>query len=153
MAKRKSRQPLPLLFEPGTRFKYSAEGITYLQLVIEYLTGKKLNEIMNEYVIEPLQMKNSSFIWKKEFENDVAVGHDMIGGTTGKPRKPSRGIAAASLYTTAEDYAKFMLAIMNGTKLKNQTLNEMLTPRINVEKISYGEPNSAKNVFGDLVSV
>lgn len=150
MAKRKSRQPLPLLFEPGTRFKYSAEGITYLQLVIEYLTGKKLNEIMNEYVIEPLQMKNSSFVWKKEFENDVAVGHDMIGGTTGKPRKPSRGNAAASLYTTAEDYAKFMLAIMNGTKLKNQTLNEMLTPRINVEKISYGEPNSAKNVFWGL---
>lgn len=150
MTRRNSRQPFPLLFEPGTGFKYSAEGIGYLQLVIEHLTGKKLNEIMNEYVIEPLQMKNSSFIWKKEFENEVAVGHDMIGGTTGKPRKPSRGNAAASLYTTAEDYAKFMLAIMNGTRLKNQTLNEMLTSQVNVEKLAYGEPNSAKNVFWGL---
>jgi CubicO group peptidase (beta-lactamase class C family) len=150
MTNGKSRQPFPLLFEPGTGFKYSAEGIMYLQLVIEHLTGKQLNDIINEYVFEPLQMNNSSFVWRKKFKNEVAVGHDMIGGTTGKPRKPSRGNAAASLYTTAEDYAKFMLAIMNGTRLKNQTLNEMLTSQINVEKLAYGEPNSTKNVFWGL---
>lgn len=92
-------------------------------------------------------MNNSSFIWKKEFEKEVALGHNMIGETTGKPRKISRGNVAASLYTTAEDYAKFMLAIMNGTRLKNQTLNEMLSPQINFEQLYYGEPNSTKNVF------
>ncbi len=150
MTGRNPRKPFPLLFEPGTGYEYSAEGIVYLQLVIEHLTGKKLNEIMNEYVIEPLEMNNSSFIWKEEFENEFAAGHDMIGGTTGKPRKTSNGNAAASLYTTAEDYAKFMLAVMNGTRLQNQTLNEMLTPQINVSKGENSLPNSTKDVFWGL---
>src|SRR6185503_9720830 len=39
-------QKLHVRFEPGTHYSYSGEGLCYLQFVIEKLTGKSLNELM-----------------------------------------------------------------------------------------------------------
>jgi D-alanyl-D-alanine-carboxypeptidase/D-alanyl-D-alanine-endopeptidase len=41
-------QKLHVHFEPGSQYSYSGEGLCYLQFVIEKLTGKLLNELMQE---------------------------------------------------------------------------------------------------------
>jgi CubicO group peptidase (beta-lactamase class C family) len=127
------RKPLPVLFEPGTKYRYSADGYLYLQRVIEHLKGEPLREIMRESVIEPLQMKDSSMVWQERYDTQSAVGHDIFGGTEGRFRIRKRAHAGASLYTTARDYARFVLAMMNDVGLKKPTIDKMLTPHVEVD--------------------
>ena len=127
-------KPFPLLFEPGSKFSYSADGYFYLQKVIEHLKGEPLEEIMRKRVLEPLGMTHSSMVWKDEYTASAAVGHGMLGTTTGEPRKYTNAHAAASLYTTAGDYTKFVVAVLNNVGLKSTTVKEMLTPQIDVGK-------------------
>jgi len=127
-------RPLPLFFEPGTRYRYSADGYMYLQRVMEYLKGKPLEVIMKEMVIDPLGMAASSLVWQERYEKEAAVGHDVLGETDGRFRKRKQAHAGATLYTTAKDYAQFVIAMMNDTGLKPETIQEMLRPQIDVSK-------------------
>jgi CubicO group peptidase (beta-lactamase class C family) len=133
------RKPLPIFFEPGTKYRYSADGYMYLQKVIEYLKGEPLDAIMRKMVIEPLHMKDSSMVWQERYEKQAAVGHEFFGETDGQFRKRNKAHAAASLYTTATDYAQFVMALLNDTGLKGETIQEMLRPQIAIDKdISWG---------------
>jgi CubicO group peptidase (beta-lactamase class C family) len=128
------RMPLPVFFEPGERYKYSAEGYEYLQRIVEHLTGEPLQETMRTRLIEPLQMKDSSMVWRDAYETQAAVGHDTLVETRGEFRKRTQAHAAASLYTTAADYARFVAALMNNRGLKKSTIEEMLGPQVEVKK-------------------
>jgi CubicO group peptidase (beta-lactamase class C family) len=127
------RKPLPIHFEPGTEYRYSADGYMYLQRVIEHLKGEPLRDIMRKMVIEPLNMTNSGMVWQERYETQSSVGHDVFSETTGRFRKRKQAHSAASLYTTAKDYAKFVAAVLNDAGLKKNTVDLMLTPQINVE--------------------
>ena len=123
--------PLTIHFTPGSRFSYSGEGFLYLQRVVEQITGKALNDYMEEAVFAPLHM-NSGYIWRPDFDDRTATGHDADVKPREK-RKPNEANAASSLHTTASDYALFLEAVMNGTGLKHATLRSMETPQIAVD--------------------
>jgi CubicO group peptidase (beta-lactamase class C family) len=124
---------LTINFKPGERFSYSGEGFVYLQKTIEHLMGEPLDAIIKKLVFEPLGMMSSSYVWQGGYESRKAYGHDPFGHVTGR-RKPTEANAAASLHTTAQDYAKFVIAVMNGTGLKKETARQMLTPQIKVQE-------------------
>lgn len=128
------RNPLPIHFEPGAKYRYSADGYLYLQRIVEHLKGEPLHEVMRKMVIEPLKMKDSSMVWQEVYESQSAVGHNTFSDTRGEFRKRTKAHAGASLYTTAEDYARFVIAMMNNIGLKKQTVKEMLTPQIDVDE-------------------
>jgi CubicO group peptidase (beta-lactamase class C family) len=124
--------PLTIKFTPGERFSYSGEGFVYLQTVVAQITGKPLNDLMNELVFTPLGMASSSYIWRSDFDARTAYGH----GADAKPgdlRKDDHFNAAASLNTTAHDYALFLAAIVNGTGIQPATRRQMETPQIAVD--------------------
>jgi CubicO group peptidase (beta-lactamase class C family) len=131
------RKPLPIFFEPGTKYRYSADGYMYLQRVMEYLEGKPLEVIMKEMAHDPLGMTASSLVWQERYEKEAAVGHNLLGETDGKFRKRTQAHAGATLYTTAGDYARFVIAMMNDSGLKPETLQEMLKPQVDVSKDVY----------------
>jgi len=124
---------LTINFKPGERFSYSGEGFVYLQKTIEHLMGEPLDAIIKKLVFEPLGMTSSSYVWQGGYESRKAYGHDPFGKVTGR-RKPTEANAAASLNTTAQDYAKFVIAVMNGTGLKKETAREMLMPQVKVQE-------------------
>jgi CubicO group peptidase (beta-lactamase class C family) len=126
-------QPLKIYFEPGSRFSYSGEGFVYLQKVVEHIAGKGLTEVMKEMVLDPLGMRSSSYVWQDIYDTRIAVGHSEAG-IARVVRKPSEPNAAASLHTTATDYARFMTALLNGTGLKPETRSKMLTPQVKVNE-------------------
>jgi CubicO group peptidase (beta-lactamase class C family) len=72
------QQPVPLdpAFEPGTEFGYSGEGCFYLQRVVEALSGKPFAQLMREQVLDPLLMRQSSYVWLPGFESRMAAGYD-----------------------------------------------------------------------------
>jgi CubicO group peptidase (beta-lactamase class C family) len=130
-------KPYPLFFEPGTKYRYSADGYYYLQAVIEHLKGEPLDILMKKWVIDPLGMESSSMVWQERYEKSAAVGHDLLGETDGRFRKRTQAHAAATLYTTAGDYAKFVIAMLNDIGLKKETIGLMLTPEIDVAENVY----------------
>jgi CubicO group peptidase (beta-lactamase class C family) len=128
-----SGTPFPLYFEPGTKWKYSADGYFLLQKIIETLKGDKLENLIRNEVLDPLGMSRSSMVWRDDYEKSMANGHGFFGQPEAF-RKRTESHAGASLYTTAEDYAKFVCAVMNGEGLRPETLKGMLAPQIEVDK-------------------
>ncbi|MEO8473841.1 MAG: serine hydrolase [Chryseolinea sp.] len=124
---------LPINFAPGEKFSYSGEGFVYLSKVLEKISGKSFIEFMQEMVLTPLQMKNSSFVWRDDFDQSGSFRHDQLGNVAFRNQGTNYN-AAASLRTTAEDYAKFMCALISGTGLKKTTGKEMLKAQIQVDE-------------------
>jgi len=50
-------QKLHVHFEPGSQYSYSGEGLCYLQFVIEKLTSRSLNELMQEKLAAGIRIK------------------------------------------------------------------------------------------------
>ncbi|MFL6216015.1 MAG: serine hydrolase [Blastocatellia bacterium] len=126
-------KPLVIMFAPGERFSYSGEGFVYLQKVVEHLTGQPLNDVMRKEVFAPLGMNDSTYIWQDAIASRMALGHSQIGKSL-PLRKSSEANAAASLRTTPTDYAKFVIAVVNGTGLKAETVRQMLTPQVKLDE-------------------
>jgi CubicO group peptidase (beta-lactamase class C family) len=124
--------PFPLFFEPGFKFKYSATGYYFLQLVIEKLKGQPLERIAENELFRPLSMGRSSLVWLERFRADAANGHD-IRGNRQATREYRRAHAAASMYTTAGDYAHFVVACLEGEGLSESSKRAMYTPQILVQ--------------------
>lgn len=122
-------QPLKIIFNPGERFSYSGEGFQYLQEVVEHLTNQPLDDFMRKTVFEPLGMTNSSYLWLDKYNTLKVFGHNAAGLPT-KRRKPEEANAAATMQTTTSDYAKFLVALLNGAGLKKETYKQMLTAQI-----------------------
>ena len=128
--------PFPLFFEPGSNFKYSATGYYFLHLVIEKLKGEPLERIAERELFQPLSMERSSLVWIDRLGTDVADGHDLRSRPQAI-RKYQRAHAAASMYTTASDYARFIVAVLGGEGLTESSKREMLTPQISIERNDY----------------
>lgn len=76
---RQAPGPLTPEVPPGTRFTYSGEGIFYLQRVIEQVTGKPIEHVMREQVLDPLDMHDTSYVWRPAFNDTMATGYDERG--------------------------------------------------------------------------
>ncbi|MBS1801605.1 MAG: serine hydrolase [Acidobacteria bacterium] len=121
---------LKIFFNPGERFSYSGEGYVYLQHTIEHIEGKSLNDIVQQLVFTPLGMNDSTYISVPG--PNITLGY-TAGGQQRTPIRSDEGNAAASLLTTAHDYALFLEAILSGRNLKPVTLRQMETAQIAVD--------------------
>lgn len=99
-------------FDPGQRWRYSGEGYVLLQTVMEAITGVPFAPWMEAQVFAPLGMRDSSLVWKSAYDNRAVPPHGGASGVTW--RQP---IAAASLYTTAGDFARLLAAFVSDEKL------------------------------------
>ena len=136
--------PLPVQFKPGTQYGYSGEGYLYLQRVVEQITGKSLNALMNEMLLEPAGMDSSSYVWEQRFDKVASAGHDKAGKA--KVNRPlyRQANAAFSLYCTPNDYARFIMEVMKDDRsaeysLGQNSIKKMLTPYIEING-SHGNP-------------
>jgi len=122
---------LGMQFNPGEDFSYSGEGYYLLQFLLEKKTGQGLAALAKQKVFEPLGMARSSFLWEARFDGDFAVDLDS-------PLRPllersrTNANSAGSLLTNASDYAKFVLAALNGRGLKPGTASAWRKPRLRV---------------------
>lgn len=129
---RNAELPLRCHLPPGERFSYSGEGYLFLQRAIEAMTGERLDELAWGLVLATFGMTRSSFVWKRHFNSNRAHPHDAFGmpALGGKPGLPN---AAATLQTTAADYARFLEAVIAGKGLRPETARLWLEPHIMVD--------------------
>ena len=135
----------PLLFEPGTRGKYSNTGIDVAAAVVETVVGKDWATYLQEAVLDPLEMRDTTF-WpsdetvSRKIELCICEKGKKARwlGTEGSMQPPFNGSgvfasAGAGLWTTARDQLKFYSMLMNlgvgenGVRiLKEETVRTLL---------------------------
>lgn len=120
--------------QPGTRYSYSGEGFVYLQVVLEKLTGKGLQQLAEERIFEPLGMDNSAYQWESRFDDNFAYGHNENGEKFKKDiDNEPRG--ASTLETTAADYTRFQKAVLQERLLSEASYEELFSPQIKITSI------------------
>ena len=72
------QQPSPWNPRPsrGREFSYSGRGLLLSPAGGGGLSGKPFARLMREQVLDPLGMKQSSYVWLPEFESRMAAGYD-----------------------------------------------------------------------------
>lgn len=120
-----------IYFKPGTKYAYSGEGLKLLQLVIEKVTGRGLEEIAVEKIFKPIGMSRSSYVWQSSFENDFAYPHNANEETQGRKKRKKAG-GLGSLETTIADYSKFIEYVMQDKGLSKKFRKMMISPQIEI---------------------
>ncbi len=118
--------PMNITFTPGSGFMYSGEGFVYLQKTVEHVTGLSIEALARREVFEPLSMTRTSYVWQDAFDGNAVTGSDASDQAQGLPRR-TEGNAAHSLLTTANDYAKFVIAVMQGEGLQSETVGAIVS--------------------------
>lgn len=122
---------MKMYFNPGERYAYSGEGMKLLQLTIEEITGKTVEELAVERVFKPIGMNRSSYIWQSGFDDNFAIGH-LENDDLNPRKKRTVPVAPASLMTTITDYSKFISYVMQQKGLRKELYKEMWSPQIEI---------------------
>ncbi len=130
--------------KPGSRYSYSGEGFIYLQVVLEKILEKNLEELAQEIIFKPLNMHRTSYQWNPRFENNFAYGHNTLGKKYVKDidNEPRGG---STLETTSEDYTKFLRAVLQRNIISKKSWNEIFRPQIRIHSIKQFGPLALKD--------
>ena len=111
--------------KPGSIYSYSGGGYTVLQLVIEEVTKMSFDKYMEEEILKPLGMSNSSY--SNDFKNvEMSKAYGVLGQQL--PNYNYTEEAAAGLKTTMADFLKYIIADMDGCNVvKTDSLDLMHT--------------------------
>jgi len=120
---------LRLMFQPGSRFNYSGEGIQLLQLLVETVTKSDLETLARDRVFVPLGMAHTSYVWRDAFANNVAAPHNEFEWAS-DPDRPPTANAAGSLFTTAHDYARLLVGVLAARGRQEKVVETMFTPTV-----------------------
>jgi CubicO group peptidase (beta-lactamase class C family) len=111
---RSEGKPLTTMFMPGSRYSYSGEGFYLLQQIVEHIAREPIESFMQRTVFKPLAMTHSSYVYNPVDSIQYTGSYDIAGKLIAN--EPEAANVAHTLRTTAEDYARFILATMKGNK-------------------------------------
>ena len=112
-------------FTPGERWQYSGEAYVLLQAVIQAVTGQDTETCVAEHVFNPYGMRDSKLRLTEDIRRQLVSGTSWFGWS--RHFDFSEPNAAASLYTTAEDYAKLICALLADKASLSLTLARPIT--------------------------
>lgn len=140
-----------MIMEPGTKWKYSGGGYTILQLIVEEVTGQKFEDYMQDHILDPLGMVDSSYKIDDRILKASAFEYDNFGEQIDFELFTAQ--AAAGLHTNIEDFTRFAYASLfdfkNNKKynkvLKAKTVEDMMQPAP-ASNDSYGLGYQVQNI-------
>ncbi|MDP9456880.1 MAG: 1,4-butanediol diacrylate esterase [Actinobacteria bacterium] len=150
-----------LLFDPGSRWEYGT-SIDWVGKVVEGARGKRLGEVMQERIFEPLGMNDTAFQLSPSMRERRATIHQR--GDDGRltplsdfelPQEPEQHMGGHGLYATVGDYMKFIRMVLNDGAgdqgqqvLKPETVERMAQNGLGEMKIK-GLPGVIQNLTND----
>lgn len=103
----------PLDIEPGTTIRYSDIGYILLGDLIEHITGKPLNEFVQDEVFGPLDMNDTSFNPQSVGNiaaTEVCQGKAKVGIVHDKTAEAMGGVAGhAGIFSTEADVSRYLM--------------------------------------------
>jgi CubicO group peptidase (beta-lactamase class C family) len=123
----------PLLYEPGTNWNYSHTNFVILGQALTAITGKPVDELIRERIIEPLGMESTESRQTAEIPEPVLHAYDAERGTYEESTfwNPSWTLAkGAVMITDIRDLATSARAIGNGKLLSSKSHEEQIGPSL-----------------------
>ena len=119
---------------PGTQFRYSGGGYTIMQLAMIDVTGESFPALMQELVLSKAGMRHSTYEQPlpASLAGVAASGYQSNGAAVAGRYHTYPEMAAAGLWTTATDLARFAIEIQKSREgrsnkiLTKATVEEML---------------------------
>lgn len=108
----------PLLFDPGTQWTYGT-NIDWVGQVVEGITGRRLGEVLQSRIFDPLGMRDMSFALNDRLRARLAGMHarHADGSLTAMdfelPSPPEVDMGGHGLYGTVGDYMRFIRMWLN----------------------------------------
>lgn len=124
---------------PGQALRYSGGGYTVLQQMVMDVTGQPFDKLMQASVLDPLNMRHTTFAQPlpARLQANAASAHDKSGAVLPGKWNTYPTLAAAGLWSTPSDLARFVLAVEQASDGKSATFlskpmaSAMLTPVLN----------------------
>jgi D-alanyl-D-alanine carboxypeptidase len=123
--------PRPLNFEPGEKYAYSNTNYHLLAMVIRKITGKSYGDFLNERIFTPLGMTNTRIVSLSEIIPNRAAGYAWENGKLHNGHYVAEsilGYGGGGIVSTAEDMAKWAIALDGEKLLQKATLESAWTP-------------------------
>ena len=127
-----------LIFAPGTDFRYSNMAFEVLGDLISKVSGESFDDYVQQQILTPLKMKDSTLLIKKTSPGLMTWGHerDLSGHVFPSKVYPYNRMHSPSsnLHSNVEDMARWALANLNHGELdgrrilKEQTYDIMWKP-------------------------
>jgi CubicO group peptidase (beta-lactamase class C family) len=117
---------VPLEFQPGTKWAYSAQaGIDTLARIVEIVSGQKFDEFVRRRLFESLNMKDTCFYPAEALTPRIATLYGKTPQGLQKQSNPAfmNGTylsGGGGLFSTAEDYLRFGQMLANGGILEGK---------------------------------
>jgi len=114
---------MPLVFDPGDTWEYGV-NIDWVGLIVEAVSGRKLDEYFREHIFGPLGMKDASFSPTPEQRTRriPPQQRNMDGSFTtlplDTPFTPEFWAGGGGLFMTGRDYMRFLQALIAGGTLE-----------------------------------
>lgn len=120
----------PLQYAPGEGALYSDWGYFLLGMIIEKVSGKRYSEFMQQRVFSPFGMNAT------RIEDRRAIVKNHVGEYTLRESQLEHGRRVwqhelpsfYGMWSTVDDLAKWMIALVEGRVVKMETLDQMWTP-------------------------
>jgi len=121
---------------PGSAFRYSGGGTTIGEQLVGDLTGEPFPAFMEQMILRPLGMSESTFSQPlpESLRSRAADGYYSDGSPVHRGWHVYPTMAAAGLWSTPADLAKFIIAIQSALKVAHDgpidgvIAREMTTP-------------------------
>lgn len=139
---------IPLIADPGSQWNYSI-AIDWACQMLEEVTGQRLRDYLAEQVLRPLGMASTGFLIGAEMRKRLATVHQRQADDSLDPRPqivvrqdPEFDGGGGGLYSTVEDYSKFIRMILNQGEgsgrqiLKPETVAMMSTNQMGACRVS-----------------
>ena len=124
---------VPLDFQPGTEWRYSAlAGMETLGRIVEVASGLTFDQFLKQRIFDPLGMKDTGFFPTDDKLSRVATQYGRQDGALQREDTPSwlatktLFSGGGGLWSTPEDYLQFAQMLVNGGQLNGKRL---LSPR------------------------
>ena len=127
-----------LEFEPGSKYRYNNSGYFLLGAIIERVTGKPYEQVLQQNIFDPLGMKNTGYDHHNTIISKRASGYGKTpdGYANAPYLDMSIPYAAGSLYSTVEDLYLWDQALYTDKVLSAQSKALMYKPFL--ENYAYG---------------
>lgn len=144
-AKISETRPVVVNSEPNKEFRYSGGGSMIAQMALMDISKLRFSDLTQQILFDKLGMRNSTFEQPitEKFVKQSSLAYSSASWFKGMPYVYPQQ-AAAGLYTTPTDLAKFFIDVQKsyigkGRVLNKATAKQMLSPQQNVSDGSYKE--------------
>lgn len=121
-----TRQEQKAVARPDEKYLYSDTGYILLGLIIEKLFNMPFNRVLETYIFEPLEMKNSGLSFYSAGFDQEKLAPMYINGTDIHLFKSlSCDFSGGGVYTTTKDLLKFLSAFNKGEIIGLESIEKM----------------------------